>query len=145
MAQTQEIRDETGAQRLLGYVIDLSTPDGSALVRMTVGPDSLNRQDILHGGLAALLLDTAMGAAASRSVDASAAQRFSTLSLTVNFLSPGRPGVIEATGRVTGGGRRTRFAEAVLRQTETGAVIATATGVFRMATPPSSPCEGAAP
>ncbi len=48
----------------------------------------LNRQGILHGGLAATLLDSAMGATGSLTVDATGRHPFTTLSLTVNYLAP---------------------------------------------------------
>lgn len=134
MTQTARlIRNETGSQRLLGYDIDIGRGDGTARTTMTIGPTHPNRQDMLHGGLSATLLDTAMGAAASLTVSDDAAQRFSTLSLTVQFLAPGRPGPVEAVGRITGGGHRTLFAEGVLTHLPSGVVIATASGVFQRA------------
>ncbi|MBM3604442.1 MAG: PaaI family thioesterase [Alphaproteobacteria bacterium] len=124
------IRDETGAQRLIGYVLDVGQGDGCARCRLDTDERHLNRQGILHGGIAATLLDNAMGATGSLSVDPSGRHPFTTLALTVNYLSPGRLGRIEATGRITGGGRTTLFIEGELRH-EDGALIATATGVFR--------------
>ncbi|MCZ2500676.1 hotdog fold thioesterase, partial [Xylophilus sp. Kf1] len=85
----------------------------------------LNRQGILHGGLAATLLDSAMGATGSLTVDTTGRHPFTTLSLTVNYLAPGLPGRVTATGRVTGGGRATLFIEGALRH-EDGTLIATA-------------------
>ncbi|MDM7459356.1 MAG: PaaI family thioesterase [Paracoccus sp. (in: a-proteobacteria)] len=124
------IVDETGTQRLIGYVLDIGNPDLRARCLLDLDDRHLNRQDILHGGIAATLLDNAMGATGSLTVDPSGRHPFTTLSLTVNYLAPGRPGRVTATGRVTGGGRATLFIEGELRH-EDGTLIATAIGVFR--------------
>ncbi|MFN3274428.1 MAG: PaaI family thioesterase [Paracoccus sp. (in: a-proteobacteria)] len=124
------IENETGTQRLIGYVLDVGQGDGCARALLDLDDRHLNRQGILHGGLSATLLDSAMGATGSLTVDPSGRHPFTTLSLTVNYLAPGRPGRIEATGRITGGGRSTLFIEGVLRHQD-GTLIATATGVFR--------------
>ncbi|QBX33551.1 PaaI family thioesterase [Paracoccus liaowanqingii] len=124
------IRDETGTQRLIGYVLDVSQSDKSARCVLDLDDRHLNRQGMLHGGLAATLLDSAMGATGSLTVDPSGRHPFTTLALTVNYLAPGRPGQVTAAGRVTGGGRSTLFIEGTLRHQD-GTLIATATGVFR--------------
>ena len=124
------ITAETGTQRLLGYVLDVGGGDGQARCIMELGPQHLNRQGMLHGGLAATLLDSAMGATGSLSVDPDGRHPFTTLSLTVNYVAPGRPGRVEAAGRIAGGGRSTLFIEGTLRHQD-GTLIATATGVFR--------------
>ena len=123
------IHGETGTQSLIGYVLDVGDRAG-AVCWLDLEDRHLNRQGILHGGLAATLLDSAMGATGSLTVDATGRHPFTTLSLTVNYLAPGHPGRVTATGRVTGGGRATLFIEGALRH-EDGALIATATGVFR--------------
>ena len=63
------IRDETGAQRLLGYTLDVGEGDGRARCRLVVDDRHLNRSGVLHGGIAAMLLDNACGATASLTVD----------------------------------------------------------------------------
>lgn len=123
------IHGETGTQSLIGYVLDVGDRAG-AVCWLDLDDRHLNRQGILHGGLAATLLDSAMGATGSLTVDATGRHPFTTLSLTVSYLAPGLPGRVTATGRVTGGGRATLFIEGALRH-ENGTLIATATGVFR--------------
>lgn len=123
------IEGETGTQRLIGYVLDVSDRDGAACI-LDLDDRHLNRQGILHGGLSATLLDSAMGATGSLTVDESGRHPFTTLALTVNFLAPGHAGRVTARGRVTGGGRATLFIEGTLRH-EDSTLIATATGVFR--------------
>jgi uncharacterized protein (TIGR00369 family) len=128
------IRDETGTQRMLGYVLDVGGQDSRARCSLELDDRHLNRQNILHGGIAATLLDNAMGATASMSVDATGRHPFTTLSLTVNYLAPGRPGKVQAIGNITGGGSSTLFLEGELSHQD-GTLIATATGVFRKSRP----------
>jgi acyl-coenzyme A thioesterase 13 len=123
------IRDETGAQRLIGYVLDVSDPAG-ARCRLVIDERHLNRHGVLHGGIAATLLDNASGATGSLTVDPGGRTPFVTLSFTMNFLAPGLPGLVEARAEVTGGGRATLFIEARL-QHEDGTLIATSSGVFK--------------
>lgn len=124
------IRDETGAQTLIGYVLDVGGGDGRARCSLEIGPQHQNRQDTLHGGIAMAMLDNAMGATASLTVDPSGRQPFTTISMTVNFMAPGQPGLVTAEGIVVGGGRKTLFVDGVLTHVD-GTVIARATGVFR--------------
>ena len=124
------IRDETGAQTLLGYVVDLTTGDGVALCRLEIGAQHGNRHGGLHGGIIACMLDNAMGYAAALSFEGDTQTRVHTLSMTTNFVAPASKGRVTAKGVVTGGGRATVFAEGDL-QDEEGRVLATATGVYK--------------
>ena len=124
------IRDETGAQRLVGYVLDVGAGDGTARCWLDLDARHLNRHQRLHGGIATMMLDNASGAAGSLSMDPSGRHPWLTLSMNVNFLAPGLPGRVTAIARITGGGRRTKFVEAELRH-EDGTLIATSTGVFQ--------------
>jgi len=124
------IRDETGAQRLIGYVLDVGAGDGTARCWLDLDHRHLNRHDRLHGGIAATMLDNASGAVCSLSMDPTGRHPWLTLAMNVNYLAPGLPGRITATARISGGGRRTRFVEAELRH-EDGTLIATSTGVFQ--------------
>lgn len=136
------IRDETGTQRLLGYVLDVGRGDGRARCTLDVTEHHGNRHDGFHGGLAAVMLDNAMSATASLSVDASGRHPFATISMHTQFLAPGRIGSrLTATGRVTGGGRSIVFVDGELVD-EAGTLIATASGAFkrsRSATPADAP------
>lgn len=124
------IRDETGAQRLIGYVLDVGMGDGTARCWLDLDHRHLNRHDRLHGGIAATLLDNVSGAVCSLSMDPTGRHPWLTLAMNVSYLAPGLPGRITATARISGGGRRTRFVEAELRH-EDGTLIATSTGVFQ--------------
>ena len=125
------IRGETGTQRLIGYVLDVGQDDGRARCYLTPTGDHMNRHNVMHGGITTSLLDNAMGATASLTVDDTGSAPFLTISMTVNFLAPAEAGApLVATGRKTGGGRSTVFIDGVLEDA-TGRVVATATGVFR--------------
>ncbi|EKE45480.1 hypothetical protein OCGS_0570 [Oceaniovalibus guishaninsula JLT2003] len=128
------IVDETGTQRLVGYVLDVGQPDRLARCRLTVGEAHTNRHGVLHGGIAAVLLDSACGATASLTVDETGRQPFLTISFHVDFIGAGRPGGVTATGRVTGGGRSLLFVSGDLMHDD-GTLVATASGVFKRVPP----------
>ncbi|UWQ21528.1 PaaI family thioesterase [Jannaschia sp. W003] len=124
------IKGETGTQRLLGYVLDVGRGDGRARCRLRLTDDHTNRHGAVHGGIVASVLDNALGATASLSVDDTGMAPFLTVSMTVNFLAPAYAGdVLDAVGLLRGGGRSTVFVEGEVRAGET--LIATATGVFK--------------
>jgi uncharacterized protein (TIGR00369 family) len=78
---------------------------------------------IVHGGLVATLLDTAMGGAAWTTLDDG--ESFLTADLRVEFLRSARPGTLRADGRVVHRTRRIVFCEAELVDAE-GTVLAAA-------------------
>lgn len=124
------IRDETGAQSLLGYVVDITAGDGTARCHLDIGPQHTNRHGGLHGGIVSCMLDNAMGYAAALTGDDAGKTLFVTVSMTTQYLAPVRGDRVTATGNVAGGGRSTIFAEAELTD-ETGTVLATSTGVYK--------------
>lgn len=124
------IQNETGTQRLIGYELDVGQPDRRARCRLIVDERHTNRHGVLHGGIAATLLDSACGATASLLVDDTGQRPFLTISLNIDFIAAGRPGGVTATGRVTGGGRSLAFVTGELRHDD-GTLIATAAGVFK--------------
>ena len=124
------IRDETGAQTLLGYVVDLTAGDGVARCHLEIGPQHGNRHGGLHGGIIACMLDNAMGYAAALHADPAAPPRVTTVSMNTQFLAPAQNGRVTASGRVTGGGRSLVFVEGRI-EAEGGRLLATASGVFK--------------
>lgn len=127
---SREIRNEPGTQRLVGYVIDVGHADGCARCWLDLDERHLNRHNVLHGGIATMLLDSASGATGSMTVDPKGLAPFLTVSLTTQFIAPGRPGRVTAVGRITGGGRALKYIAAELTH-EDGTLIATSTGVFK--------------
>jgi uncharacterized protein (TIGR00369 family) len=122
------IYDETGAQTLLGYVVDLR--EGTAKCHLEIAPQHGNRHGGLHGGVIACVLDNAMGYAAALVFDPDARPTVATLSMTTNFLAPARAGIVTAEGQVQGGGKSTVYTEGSLRDAQ-GKLLATATGVYK--------------
>ena len=123
------IEDPYEFQKTVGFTIEDWSENGATL-HLPLKPHLANRYGILHGGVHATLLDTAMGFAVSYTGDADNKQLVMTLSLNVNYLGVASGDMIIAKGRKTGGGRSTAFAEGEITDTD-GNIIATATGVFR--------------
>lgn len=92
-----------------------------------------NRYGLPHGGVYATLLDTVMGFSGCFTGTTETKRFAMTLSLTTQYLSRPKGGMLIAEGRRTGGGNRTFFAEAKVMD-ETGELCATGTGVFRYRT-----------
>ena len=78
---------------------------------------------IVHGGLVATVLDTAMGGACATMLEAG--ESFLTADLRVEFLRAGRPGLLRAEGKVVRKTRRVVFCAAELYDAE-GSHIASA-------------------
>jgi len=87
---------------------------------------------IVHGGLVATLLDTAMGGACFSVLEDD--ETFLTADLNVEFFRPARPGTLRAEGRVVHRTKRMVFCAAELRDPD-GAHLASArcTQVLRAA------------
>lgn len=125
------IKDETGTQRLIGYVLDVGQPDKCARCHLTLNDDHLNRFGALHGGIAATLLDNALGATASLTVDPSGRAPFATITMNTSFIATCTKGSqLTATGKAVGGGRSLVFVEGDLTDA-TGRLIAKANAVFK--------------
>lgn len=118
----------TGAQALVGYGC-LIYPDRAEVI-LDMDERHHNRKNTLHGGLAAMMLDAACGFAVSRYYSEDASALVVTLSLTTNFIGSPKNGRLVTTARVVGAGRKIAYAEGFLRDA-TGAVMASATGVFK--------------
>lgn len=131
MAEAGIIRDETGAQTLLGYVVDVSAGDGKGRCHLDIGPQHGNRHGMLHGGVISCLLDNAMGYAASLTGDPEGKTKFLTVTMTTQYLASAPQGMrVTATGHVRGGGKSTLFVDGALHDAE-GQLLATATGVYK--------------
>ncbi len=104
---------------------------GFARVEADMVPHMMNRQGLPHGGVHASMLDTAMGYCGCYTGDPDVTQNALTLSLTVNYLARATGQRLICEARVTGGGRATFFARGEVRD-DTGALIAEATGVFKL-------------
>lgn len=102
---------------------------------LDIAPHHLNTQGSLHGGVIATLLDVACGYSGFCLEVAGFEARGATISLTVHYMAKAGQGRIIARGRRKGGGQRIFFAEAELIGCDDDAVIATASGSFRLQYP----------
>ena len=87
---------DSGFQALLGYRI-VEWSKGLAVAELAVGPQHLNRNGFLHGGVLTALIDTVCGYAGCYCAVPGRVRRAMTLSLTTNF-----------TAQVDGGVARNR-------------------------------------
>lgn len=116
-------------QRLLGFRMVDWTPE-RVVIEMPLREELTNRYGIPHGGVHASLLDTCLGFSGCFTGDPNRKRRAMTLQLNVQYLSRPKGAVLIGTGRKTGGGRSTFFAEGEIAD-ETGELIARGSGTFR--------------
>lgn len=114
---------------LIGYSLT-DWRDGYAKVELPVAPNLTNRHGTPHGGVYAVLLDTAIGLSGCWVPDGTPPKMGMTLSLNVQFLSRPKGAMFITEGFKTGGGKSTYFAEGHVKD-ETGELIAKGSGVFR--------------
>lgn len=114
--------------RLLGVRAEADAPPGHSTLRLDSRAELTNSRGDIHGGVVASLLDAAMGVAV-RSVY-KGGEAATTVSLTVNFIQPGRGSLI-ARGSVVRAGRTLASAEASVSDLE-GTIVAHAVGTMRI-------------
>lgn len=116
--------------RLLGWrLLDARPDEGWIRLGFEGRPEFCNPAGFIQGGLLCAMLDDTMGPA----VLATSAGRFytTTISMTVNFLAPARPGPIVAEARVTQLGKTIAFVEGRLTASD-GTLLATASAAERL-------------
>ncbi len=103
-----------GFHREVGFLIDpKATGKGFCSVVGRVEPRHLNINGVVHGGVYATILDTAMGGAVISEL--TEAETTATASLYVEFLRPAREGAeLRARGEVVRRGRHLAFVEGTL-------------------------------
>src|SRR4028119_1073479 len=95
-----------GFRELVG--IELSeAEEGRAVVRMRAGDRHLNPGGTVHGGAISTLVDVSMAEALNTTV-AEEDERPVTVEIKVNYMAPGKPGVIAPGARGRKGGARGR-------------------------------------
>jgi uncharacterized protein (TIGR00369 family) len=95
-----------------------------ATVTLDADERHLNPHGTVHGGVLATMIDVAMGGAVAEGTDGTPV----TVSLTVTYLEPGRPGRLEASARVRKRGKRLTVVEAEVTQDDD--VVADALATF---------------
>ena len=98
--------------------------DGASRVAVDAGDEHLNPHGTVHGGVLATMLDVAMGTAVATAGGESPV----TVSLTVTYLEPGRPGRLVAVARVRKRGKRLIVVEGQVEQEDD--VVADALATF---------------
>lgn len=108
--------------------------EGEARFELDIAPHHLNRSDIPHGGVYAFMLDTAMSFAGFYTGDPNTRRKSLTLSMNVNFIGQPKGDKLIASAHLTGGGRKTYFAEGRVED-EHGNLVATGQATFKRLPP----------
>jgi uncharacterized protein (TIGR00369 family) len=116
--------------KLLGFrLIDARPHEGWIKVGFDGKPDFCNPAGFVQGGILSAMLDDSMGPAAL--IMTGGKFYTTTISLSVNFLSPAKPGPLIVEARVTQLGKTIAFMEGRLTA-EDGTLLATATTSARL-------------
>ncbi len=105
--------------------------DGWIVMETEFEAQHLNAANVVHGGVIAALLDIASAGGASTSAGELGRAYGITLSFTVNFLTGAKIGKARIEGRVTGGGRKTKFVDGKLTDAA-GNLCATSTATVKV-------------
>ena len=116
--------------KLLGWrLLDARPEEGWIRLGFEGKPEFCNPAGFIQGGLLSAMLDDTMGPAVL--VMSEGRLHTTTISMTVNFLAPAKPGAIVAEAKVTQLGRTIAFVEGRL-MAEDGMLLATATASERL-------------
>lgn len=118
--------DDSPFLRHVGVEMDLSE-DGTGRVSLTVRPHHLQAAGQVHGGLIAILVDTAMFRAVRSLLKRG--QRTTTIELKVNFLENTNSGTLTSTARIISYENRLMVGEIEV-SAEDGRLIAQGQGTF---------------
>ena len=118
------------SSKLLGWhLLDARPKDGWIRIGFDGKRDFCNPAGSVQGGILSAMLDDTMGPAAFVMTDGKLYT--ATITMTVNFLAPAKPGPLVGEATVTQLGRTIAFAEGKL-MAEDGHVLATATTSLRL-------------
>ena len=116
--------------RLLGWhLLDARPQEGWIRIGFDGKPDFCNPAGFVQGGILSAMLDDTMGPAVFTMTDGKLYT--ATITMTVNFLAPAKPGPIAGEAKVTQLGKTVAFVEGRL-MAEDGMVLATATTSARL-------------
>ena len=122
--------DVPPCSRLLGWrILDARPEQGWVRIGFDGKPEFCNPAGFIQGGILAAMLDDTMGPAVFVVTDGKLYT--ATVSVTVNFLAPARPGPLVGEASVTQFGKTIAFVEGRL-MAEDGTVLATATTSARL-------------
>ncbi|MBO4222120.1 PaaI family thioesterase [Bradyrhizobium neotropicale] len=116
--------------KLLGWhLLDARPDEGWIRIGFEGKPEFCNPAGFIQGGMLSAMLDDTMGPAVFVMTDGKLYT--ATITMTVNFLAPARPGPIIGEARVTQLGKTVAFVEGRLLA-EDGVVLATASTSARL-------------
>jgi uncharacterized protein (TIGR00369 family) len=116
--------------KLLGWrLIELKPEEGTIRVGFEGKPEFCNPSGFIQGGILSAMLDDTMGPAAF--IMSGGKLYTPTITMTVNFIAPGKVGAFECEGKVVQMGKTVVFVEAKLMD-EAGTLVATATCTSRL-------------
>jgi uncharacterized protein (TIGR00369 family) len=121
------VEDNRGFTQLVGTVVS-SAEKGRAEVSLKAEGRHLNPSGTVHGGAISTLIDISMAEALNTRTE-EGEQPF-TIQITVNYMKPGKPGMLASTAQVRKGGERITIVEAEVVQEDEDEVIALATGTY---------------
>jgi uncharacterized protein (TIGR00369 family) len=130
LEQLQAMLDGSAPSAPIGTTLGFAgvrVAPGLAVFACEPGEGHLNPIGTVHGGLAATLLDSALGCAVHTTLEEGVG--YASLGLEVKFLRPLTPGMgrVVCEGRVVSAGRRVATAEGTLVHEESGRLLATGT------------------
>lgn len=113
--------------------MDLKVHDaGDVTYTLTVGPNHLTAPDSAHGGVAAGMMDAALGVAAL-SYSIAQGNFCATVEFKMNYLKQVRPGdILVARGVVKHKGKRLVVSECDIKEQKSGDLVASGLGTFTM-------------
>jgi uncharacterized protein (TIGR00369 family) len=118
------------SSKLLGWhLLDARPRDGWIRIGFDGKPEFCNPAGFVQGGILAAMLDDTMGPAVFTMTEGKLYT--ATITMTVNFLAPARPGPITGEATVTQLGKTVAFVEGRLMSAD-GTVLATATTSARL-------------
>jgi uncharacterized protein (TIGR00369 family) len=118
------------SSKLLGWhLLDARPGDGWIRIGFDGKPEFCNPAGFVQGGILAAMLDDTMGPAVFTMTEGKLYT--ATITMTVNFLAPARPGPITGEATVTQLGKTVAFVEGRLMAAD-GTVLATATTSARL-------------
>jgi uncharacterized protein (TIGR00369 family) len=109
---------------------------GEVTVAMDVLDRHVNLQGLIHGGMLAILADTACGLSIRSAMEAG--RLHVTTDMDIHYLAPARPGRLYGRGKAVRVGRTLAFAEASIEDAE-GKLIARAQSRFSVSGTESAP------
>jgi uncharacterized protein (TIGR00369 family) len=116
--------------KLLGWrLVDARPQDGWIRMAFDGKPDFCNPAGFIQGGILSSMLDDTMGPAVFVMTEGKLFT--TTITMTVNFLAPAKPGPITGEATVTQLGKTIAFVEGRLTA-EDGTLLATATSSIRL-------------